>query len=255
MGYVGNEPSVNFTSFAKQDITGNGGANYTLTHAVANANEIEVYVNNVRQEPTSAYSATGTALTMTGNVASSDDFYVIFLGKALQTTVPPDNSVTSAKISNGSIVNADINASAAISGSKLGTGAVLQVVQNTSTSPHSNTATSFTSTGFAVTITPTSSSSKVLLNVNATISASAINVQPIVTIYRGSTNIGDSTRGFGQTFNGAGSSHMPFSTTFLDSPNTTSATTYTVFMRTNSGTYIWGADSGTQTFIAQEIGG
>ena len=41
----------------------------------------------------------------------------------------------------------------------------------------------------------------------------------------------------------------------LDSPNTTSATTYTVFMRTNSGTYIWGADSGTQTFIAQEIGG
>ena len=82
MGYVGNEPSVNFTSFAKQDITGDGGANYTLTHAVANANEIEVFVNNVRQEPTSAYSVSGTALTMTGNVASSDDFYVIFLGKA-----------------------------------------------------------------------------------------------------------------------------------------------------------------------------
>ena len=103
MGYVGNEPSVNFTSFAKQDITGNGGANYTLTHAVANANEIEVYVNNVRQEPTSAYSVSGTALTMTGNVASSDDFYVIFLGKALQTTVPPDSSVTNAKIANSTI--------------------------------------------------------------------------------------------------------------------------------------------------------
>ena len=103
MGYVGNEPSVNFTSFAKQDITGNGGANYTLTHAVANANEIEVYVNNVRQEPTSAYSVSGTALTMTGNVASSDDFYVIYLGKALQTTVPPDSSVTNAKIANTTI--------------------------------------------------------------------------------------------------------------------------------------------------------
>ena len=99
MGYVGNEPSVNFTSFAKQDITGDGGASYTLTHAVANANEIEVFVNNVRQEPTSAYSVSGTALTMTGNVASTDDFYVIYLGKALQTTVPPDGSVTSAKIS------------------------------------------------------------------------------------------------------------------------------------------------------------
>ena len=108
MGYVGNEPSVNFTSFAKQDITGDGGANYTLTHAVANANEIEVYVNNVRQEPTSAYSATGTALTMTGNVASSDDFYVIFLGKALQTTVPPDNSVSTAKIADSAVTNAKI---------------------------------------------------------------------------------------------------------------------------------------------------
>lgn len=103
MGYVGNEPSVNFTSFAKQDITGNGGANYTLTHAVANANEIEVFVNNVRQEPTSAYSVSGTALTMTGNVASTDDFYVIYLGKALQTTVPPDGSVTNAKIVNSTI--------------------------------------------------------------------------------------------------------------------------------------------------------
>ena len=103
MGYVGNEPSVNFTSFAKQDITGDGGANYTLTYAVANANEIEVFVNNVRQEPSIAYTVTGTALSMTGNVASTDDFYVIYLGKALQTTVPPDGSVTNAKIANSTI--------------------------------------------------------------------------------------------------------------------------------------------------------
>ena len=134
-------------------------------------------------------------------------------------------------------------------------GMVIQVVQNTSNTPHSNTATSFTSTGFSVTITPTSTSSKILLNVNATVSAGATNCQPIVTIYRNSTNIGQSTRGFGQLFSNAGSCHMPFSTSFLDSPNTTSAVTYTIYMRTNLSTYIWGADSGTQTFIAQEIGG
>jgi len=103
MAYIGNEPSVNFTSFAKQDITGDGTANYTLTYAVANANEIEVFVNNVRQEPTEAYTVSGTALSMTGNVASTDDFYVIYLGKALQTTVPPDASVTNAKIANSTI--------------------------------------------------------------------------------------------------------------------------------------------------------
>jgi len=116
MGYVGNEPSVNFTSFAKQDITGDGGASYTLTHAVANANEIEVFVNNVRQEPTSAYSVSGTALTMTGNVASTDDFYVIYLGKALQTTTPPDGSVTTAKIVDDAVTSAKLDTNIAISG-------------------------------------------------------------------------------------------------------------------------------------------
>ena len=103
MAYIGNEPSVNFTSFAKQDITGDGTPNYTLTYAVANANEIEVFVNNVRQEPTEAYTVSGTALSMAGNVASSDDFYVIYLGKALQTVVPLDGSVSTAKIADSAV--------------------------------------------------------------------------------------------------------------------------------------------------------
>jgi hypothetical protein len=107
MGYVGNEPSVNFTSFAKQDLTGVTGSpvkrGFTLTYAVANANEIEVFVNNVRQEPTEAYTVSGTALTMTGDVETTDDFYIIYLGKALQTTVPPDGSVTNSKIANSTI--------------------------------------------------------------------------------------------------------------------------------------------------------
>ena len=107
MGYVGNEPSVNFTSFAKQDLTGVTGSpvkrGFTLTYAVANANEIEVFVNNVRQEPTEAYTVSGTALTMTGDVETTDDFYIIYLGKALQTTTPPDGSVSTAKIADSAV--------------------------------------------------------------------------------------------------------------------------------------------------------
>ena len=98
MGYIGNQTSNSYSSMDKQTITGNGGASYTLTHAVANAQEIEVFVNNVRQEAGVASTVSGTALTMTGNVASTDDFYVIYQGKALQTVVPPDGSVTNAKI-------------------------------------------------------------------------------------------------------------------------------------------------------------
>ena len=111
MGYVGNTITTNYTSFAKQDLTGDGGTGYTLSHSVANANEIAVYVNNVRQEPTDAYSVSGTTLTMTGNVASSDNFYVIFLGKAIQTTVPPDGSVSTTKIADGAITSAKLNSS------------------------------------------------------------------------------------------------------------------------------------------------
>lgn len=96
----------------KQTITGNGGTSYTLTHSVANAQEIEVFVNNVRQEPAVAYTVSGTALTMTGNVASTDDFYVIYQGKALQTTVPPDDSVTTARINDGAVTTAKLGANA-----------------------------------------------------------------------------------------------------------------------------------------------
>ena len=107
MPFIGNTPDVNFTSFAKQDLTGVTGSpakrGYTLTHAVANANEIEVFVNNVRQEPTESYTVNGTGLTMTGDVETSDDFYIIYLGKAIQTTVPPDGSVSTAKIASSAV--------------------------------------------------------------------------------------------------------------------------------------------------------
>lgn len=98
MAYIGNQTTTSFSSMAKQSITGNGGTGYTLTHAVANAQEIEVFVNNVRQEPGVAYTVSGTTLTMTGNVASSDDFYVVYQGLAVQTSVPGDNTVTTAML-------------------------------------------------------------------------------------------------------------------------------------------------------------
>jgi len=108
MGYIGNQTSNSYTSLDKQTITGNGGASYTLDHAVANEQEIEVFVNNVRQEPSVAYTVSGTALTMTGNVESSDDFYVVFQGKAIQTVVPPDLTVDTAKIKDNAVTSAKI---------------------------------------------------------------------------------------------------------------------------------------------------
>ena len=133
MGYIGNQTSNAFTSITKQDLTGVTGSpvkrGFTLDHAVANANEIEVFVNNVRQEPTEAYTVSGTGLTMTGDVETTDDFYVVFQGKALQTTVPPDDSVTTARINDGAVTSAKLDTNITVGGTltattglKLGSG-------------------------------------------------------------------------------------------------------------------------------------
>ena len=102
MTYIGNQPANSFTSFDSQSLTGNGTAGpYTLSASVSSANEIEVFVNFVRQRPGVAYTVAGDQLTMTGNVASTDDFYVVYQGKAVQTVVPPDGSVSGAKLATG----------------------------------------------------------------------------------------------------------------------------------------------------------
>lgn len=108
MTYIGNKTSTNFTSLEKQDLTGASGTSLTLTHAVSNAFDIALYINNVRQEPNEAYTTNGTAVNLTGTVSASDDIYVLYLGKAVQTTVPPDGSVSTAKIADTSVTNAKI---------------------------------------------------------------------------------------------------------------------------------------------------
>ena len=86
MAYLGLSPAVQTTAMDYQDLTGGTGTGFTLDHPVANASEIEVFVNNVRQEPTVAYTVAGTSLTMTGSIVATDDFYVVFQGKALVTS-------------------------------------------------------------------------------------------------------------------------------------------------------------------------
>ena len=100
MPYIGNQPAEQFTSFATQEFSTSATTSYTLDHAVTNENEIALFVNNVRQQPGSgkAYTATGTALTLSAATASTDTMYCVFLGRALQTVTPSTNSITSSML-------------------------------------------------------------------------------------------------------------------------------------------------------------
>lgn len=62
MGYVGNQAVQGYSSIpAKQDLTGATGTSLTLTHPVSSAESIDLFINNVRQEPTTAYTEIGRA--------------------------------------------------------------------------------------------------------------------------------------------------------------------------------------------------
>ena len=109
MAYIGAQPNKQLTKTTSQSFNGTGSATaFTLNRAVNTGEELEVFVDNVQQEPGSgkSYTATGTTLTFdeappsgTGNV------YVIYRGQAEVTTrlEAPDLSITTAKIANSAV--------------------------------------------------------------------------------------------------------------------------------------------------------
>ena len=254
MPFIGNTPDVNFTSFAKQTITGNGGTSYTLSHAVANENEVEIFVNNVRQEGGSgkAYTVSGTALTMTGNVANTDSFYIIFLGKALQTTVTPDGSVSTAKIADDAVTNAKVADNAGIAGSKLGTGAVLQVKNfqtgavdtGTTTIPLDDTIPQITEGDEYMTlaITPTSASNK--LRIEVAINGASTSADEIAALFVGTTanalNVGSRTS--------SGNWRQQLNILHYMDSGATSELTFRVRAGGTSGTYTFNGHSSARTY-------
>jgi len=142
------------------------------------------------------------------------------------------------------IDNSGISASAAISTSKLGTGAVLQVIQTAKTDTFS-TSSSYTSvTGLSASITPSSSSSKILVTVSLG-ALSATNSSMKMGMYRGATPIyigdaaGSRTQVSAQSQTTNNYQAMFGAWSFLDSPATTSSTTYQVYIGSNGSVTLY----------------
>lgn len=129
-----------------------------------------------------------------------------------------------------------------------GVGKVLQVVQNTYSTEVNTSSTSWTSAGLTATITPTSSSSKVLAFVGTNAyKTGTSSYAGYVSLFRGDvstgTNLFNSSQGFTYMLT-AGEIHWPISYMYLDSPATTSATTYTLALRvSNAGVITVGAQN------------
>ena len=142
-------------------------------------------------------------------------------------------------------------AAGAIQKSDLPTGSVLQVVSTTKTDTFSTTSNSFVDvTGLSVSITPTSSTSKILVFCTIPVSHAGFAVAK-VNLVRNGTNIcqpasagalSSSKTGYYQDndLDAAADLH------FLDSPATTSAVTYKIQVCTNTATTM---------FVGQRVSG
>jgi hypothetical protein len=132
-----------------------------------------------------------------------------------------------------------------LSAAKLPTGSVLQVVQTVKSDTFSTSNTSFVDiTGLSATITPTSSSNKILVQVAIGSLSSTAGVISYLTMLRGSTYIaaGDGAAGVlnqqyaGSTGTGSGYyGNLGATAIYLDSPATTSATTYKIQLAAYGG--------------------
>jgi hypothetical protein len=132
----------------------------------------------------------------------------------------------------------------AINGSaltNLSAGKVLQIVQAQKDGLISTSSTSYVTTNLTASITPSTTGSKVLILANMTACLQATqNKNGYFTIYRASTNIAPGGSGVYQQLSGiysaSGGSITPgLNMSFLDSPSSSSSTTYTVYMATDSG--------------------
>jgi hypothetical protein len=257
MAYIGRDTDKISNVEVLDNITFDGSSSYTLQKGGSNftpssANTLLVSIDGVVQAGNFTVSGStidfGTAVAGT----STCDF-ILHYGIGL-ITAPSDGTVTTAKLGDSAVTTAKLN-DASVSLAKLtatGTkdattflrgdntfaeagGGVLQIQSSVNTGGSSTTATSYSNTIFTVGITPTSSSSKVLVILQST-----------VQIASGRGSLGFNRSGYGDLWGDVGGSSIlthegatvrshAFNMIYIDSPATTNAITYTTRFKSDHG--------------------
>ena len=243
MAYIGKQPIVG--NFVKLDtITTSATTTFNLLNGgVAyfpqTANNCLVSLNGILQAPTDSYTISGSTIIFSSALTTSDVIdFIIVLGDVLNIGTPSDNTVSLAKLtatgtkSSSTFLRGD-NTFASAGATA---GQVIQVVSATDSTERATTSATFNDiTGMTVSITPSSASNKVFIIASG---ASGVDGSGIAyyTILKDSTNLGDATDGMAISRGNSASSYPNVAMNYLDSPATTSATTYKLQFRSTSGT-------------------
>ena len=144
---------------------------------------------------------------------------------------------------------------------KAATGATLQVVSATQggVSLVATSSTTYVATGLTKTITPSSTSSKIRIDASFYADADTTGATLFFIVKRGSTSLGGGSQDANTGINLVSNTRLITSLffTYLDSPSTTSATTYELYMKTanSSNTVRYRPDDVLSSLILTEIAG
>ena len=121
MPFIGTQPEVGGYSVLDA-LTASATASYTLQKDSANfvpasANQLLVSLNGVIQKPGSSFTVSGSTLTFSSALESSDSIdFIISMGEPLLIGTPSDNTVTTNKLVNDSVTGAKIENNPTIAG-------------------------------------------------------------------------------------------------------------------------------------------
>ena len=130
MPFIGKEPQNHYITPTKDRFSGDASTTaFTLSRSVALPSDLEVFVDNVQQEPTVAYTISGTTLTFTGTPATgTNNIYAIHRGGGMQTLQPQDGQA-------GDFSTLNASGAATIGGDLTVTGNIIGDVEITGTTP------------------------------------------------------------------------------------------------------------------------
>ena len=117
MPFIGQQPITGAYSVL-DDITTSATATYNLqlnggAYSPASANNLMVSLNGVIQKPGSSFTISGSQITFSSALTSSDSIdFIIALGDVLSIGTPSDGSVNASKLSTNAVETAKINANA-----------------------------------------------------------------------------------------------------------------------------------------------
>jgi hypothetical protein len=127
MAYVGTpiDTRNTFQSLQGKRFNGDGSTTaFTLDVAPSSTLDIEVFVGNVRQDPNSAYTLSGTTLTFTGAPPSgTNNIYVVHQAKSVGTIDPPATETVAKTFSGGLTSSGALVASSTAQFDTIGVGA------------------------------------------------------------------------------------------------------------------------------------